>query len=497
MHVFLINVIRENRFRLFQTVPRIVNPSFCGAYPLFLHWVLALAGPRIIPFASLTLNATLNAALVAMTFLALHSALGPDDALRPIIGPTTLSLALLPQLYHALSARNFGISARPVGLVLFAATAFMSYAAESGHGAAWVGGILVAYAIWGTSTFGLQMLLLSGLIMGVVFQHWGLLALTAGGGGVFIVLHRGFALRYIQHTVLFSLTYARELAPLFILERRFSIWRDLVTDILATFRREPFMPAVRYAYENAVLIAVLLNVVALIAAYSLLVDSGTVLSGLPLFAAQLSATAVILFVATSFRRTRFLGEPERYLEMSAPFSVLAAMAFLQASGDGAVVWGLLMYFALATAAQFTIARMVRRAVAGRSGDLDTLSAAIDAHCPPGTTVRLAANNDETQKYFMTRPWSFVRFWSYEEPFAGYRVRSAFKPFPVLKTAVVEAAIRAYDANYCLMERGEDAAELFANDAVWRDRLLVLAETATTRLYAIAPAYDDPAPSQRV
>ncbi len=250
VHVFLINVIRENRFRLFETVPRIVNPSYCGAYPLFLHWVLALAGPNVIPLASLTLNAALNAVVVSMTFLVMSAVTREDPAQAALVGPAALALALLPQFYHALSARNFGISARPLGLVLFAATGFLAYAGSGGAQWPLAAGAVIAYAIWGSSTFGLQMVVFSGAVMGGVFGEWGLLTMAAGGGVLFVVLHRGYALSYIRHTVLFSVTYARELAPLFILQRRVSIWRDLVWDIGARLRHEPVLHALRYAYKT-------------------------------------------------------------------------------------------------------------------------------------------------------------------------------------------------------------------------------------------------------
>ncbi len=483
VHVFLINVIRESGFRLFEIVPRIVNRSYCGAYPLFLHWVLALGGPRVVPAASLFMNAVLNAALVAMTYLVLdRSAIAGGVP----AGPVALALALLPQFYHALSARNFGISARPLGLLLFASVGLLAVAADTG--AAWplIVGIGVAYLLWGASTFGLQTLLFVSALMGLLFGHWPLAAMTAAGGAVFVVLHRRYALSYLRHTARFSATYARELAALFILQRRYSVWRDLVWDIWCNLRRMRTLDALRYAYENPVVIAVALNVVTILAATSLVVR-GDAMKGLLLFAAQLSAVALVLFVATSFRRTRFLGEPERYLEMAAPFATIAGIAFLQAAGGDAAVTALLAYFAVVTLGQLGLAGVVKRAARDRARDVTQIREAIEAHCPAGATVRLAANNDETQKYFMTLPWSFVRYWSYEEPFAGFRVRNAFDPFPVLRTAAVEAAIRDYGANYCLMEGADGAPRLFTDDADWRARLSVLAEGPTYCLYAIGPA----------
>lgn len=230
-----------------------------------------------------------------------------------------------------------------------------------------------------------------------------------------------------------------------------------------------------------------LNVAAPIVVISVALGETKTLDGLPLFAAQLATSAGILFFATSFRRTRFLGEPERYLEMSAPFAIIAAVVVLEGHAGAWAVPALLVYFAAITAGQLGLARLVRTAVADRAHDLATVTAAINAHCPPGGTVRLAANSDEMQKYFMTEPWSFVRYWSYEKPFAGFHVRDAFDPFPILKTAVVEAAIRSYGATYCLMATGDSGAALFAGDHAWRARLSVLAETPTYRLYAVADA----------
>src|SRR5437879_9918531 len=66
VHLFLINLIRENNHRLFGRVPRILNESYCGAYPLFLHWLLSFLSLRQINIVAVLFNPFMNVVQVVI-----------------------------------------------------------------------------------------------------------------------------------------------------------------------------------------------------------------------------------------------------------------------------------------------------------------------------------------------------------------------------------------------------------------------------------------------
>ena len=48
---------------------------------------------------------------------------------------------------------------------------------------------------------------------------------------MFVAIHPTYGPGYLRHTLRFIQTYGRELAPVYILNKRYSIWRDLVREL--------------------------------------------------------------------------------------------------------------------------------------------------------------------------------------------------------------------------------------------------------------------------
>lgn len=92
VHLFLVNVIRENGRRLFTRIPRLLNPAYCSAYPLFLHWFLSFLKNEQLVGVSRYYNPVVNLLQVALTYLALR--LVPD--VSPLAGMLTALFAATP-----------------------------------------------------------------------------------------------------------------------------------------------------------------------------------------------------------------------------------------------------------------------------------------------------------------------------------------------------------------------------------------------------------------
>lgn len=451
-HVFLVRAIRNNRFRLFVKIPRLLNDAVIAALPLYLHAIFARLGERAMFWAERLLNPAMSAvhillfaALVALFPIGVP---GAGDFSAVLAG--IACFAFTPQFYHALSARNFGLSSRSIGLValtVFLAGAWCVESDQAGVGG-WLLGVAGAFLVWAFSTFAAQTMILLVLFLVFVGGHLAPLGLAAGGLACFVAVHPRYGPAYLRHTAKFIDAYRRELAPLYILARRYSVWRDLWSDIPRAIARSP-VAGLRYAYENPLLIVVLLNPLAVAAVYARL--AGELDPGLTSFAGDVAVAGMGAMLATSLRATRFLGEPERYVEAVTPWSALAATGWIATRfGIDAVTAAAILFVSLALL-QLHLFRILFRYVTGRPLDIAGASEAIAAF-DPVEGVRLAGNNEHMTKLFMHNDWDFAYCIAVGRGYAGMTITEAFGRFPVLRQPAFERILIRYRINVCVLDR---------------------------------------------
>ena len=449
-HVFLVRAIRDNGYRLFTRVPRLLNHAIIGAIPLYLHAIFARLGERAMFWAERLLNPAMSAAqILIFAILAYRARTSDTDGLAAILA-TVACFAFCPQFTHALSARNFGLSSRSIGLAALTVCLSGAWLAERdpAFAAGWLLGLGGAFAVWAFSTFAAQALVLLVAGMALAGGHYtpGLMAL--GGLAGFVAVHPRFAPAYLRDTIAFLREYRRELAPLYILARRFSVWRDLWRDIPRALCASP-VAGLRYAYENPVLIVVLLNPLTLAAAYARLADE--LAPGLPAFAGDVTLAGLAAMVATSLRATRFLGEPERYVEAVTPWSALAASGWIAGRFGADTLEAIAVVFVILAVVQLGLFRILFRYIISRPLDIAGAERAIAAFAPPGG-VRLASNNEHMTKLFMYNDWDFAYCIAVGRGYAGMSITEAFERFPILRQSAFENVLERYRINVCVLDR---------------------------------------------
>lgn len=446
VHVLLRDGIRRNGGRLFITVPRLLNVVHCAALPLYLHWVLARLPVGLIPRSERLLNPLLNAVHAAgvtvIAWMALPS--GPGASVHP--GHVAVIFAMTPQFFHALSARNFGLSARGTGLLLL--TAFLAAAQlATSTPSAWLVMAMLAWQLWGFSTFAAQAMVLLGVLL-LAMGIWQPAAGVLLGLVLFVALHPRYSLSYLKHTLRFMHAYARDMAAIYVLQRRPSIWRDLVFDLWRKPAEVGVKKAFLYAYENSVLVLVLLNPLALVAAWHW-VDSPA-REPWEAFAGAVSFAGLAAMLLTSFRQTRFLGEPERYVEAVTPWISLSGTLWVGQRFGVSGVWALAAAFALINAAQVFASWLLMRHVKGTGDELGAIASA--AAQALGDEVRFCSNNEQLTKLLMDRPWQFACFIAVGQDYAGMTANEAFSRFPFLRLQACERVVQTYRVNCLLLDR---------------------------------------------
>jgi hypothetical protein len=450
VHLFIIRAMRESGHRLFARIPGLINDTRCGALPLYTHWLLSFLPPSGLRYAERYLNPAINALHVLVVGVALTLTLSAGSMVASTLAALVVLFTLTPQLFHVLSARNFGFSARGIGLLLLTLFFFAAYAVETDPRSipAWAGLIAASWLIWGFSTFGAQALCLLSITM-MATGHWGAPIGAVLGLVTFIAAHPRYSLAYLEYTARFIVAYRTELAPIYILSRRPSIWRDLVADIWIRLRRD-LTSGLRYAYENSVMIAVVLTPVTLIAAIVAITGWNALVDPLVSYAGSVALAGVIAAFATSFRPTRFLGEPERYLEAVAPWGAIAGgvaiLGWVGLPGLGAVV----ALFSVLVAGQMVGVRMLAGRMGGSRHDLAEVVRAIDRRF--GREARVCCNNEQITKLLMRNDWRFSCFLVVGQSYCGLTPTEAFSVFPYLTSRSCEHIAARNRINALLLDR---------------------------------------------
>lgn len=495
VHLLLIRGVRENGHRLFARIPGLVNDLKCGALPLYTHWVLSFLPRSSLVQAERYLNPLVNAVHVLVVGVLLSMTWGPGSTSPATIVAMVALFALTPQLFHVLSARNFGFSARGIGLLLLTLFFFAVHAVEADPHSipAWAGLVAASWLVWGFSTFGAQALCLTSVVL-LAAGHWGAPVGAILGLVPFIAAHPRYSLAYLKYTGRFIATYRTELAGVYILARRHSIWRDLVHDIWIRLRRSA-VDGMRYAYENSVVIAVVLTPVTLVAALSAVLGNP---SSDPLigYAADVALAGTVAAFVTSFRPTRFLGEPERYLEAVTPWGAVAGGAVIIGWAGLPGVWAVVSVFAVMVAVQMAGVRILARRMGGSKDNLAEVVSTIDSRL--GRSARVCSNNEQMTKLLMRNEWRFSCFLTVGQTYCGLSPSEAFSVFPNLTREACEHIASEGRINALLLDRSlyedvftrmpadlESIEKGFENDKIsllfltWRDGEQPAASMAAT------------------
>lgn len=452
-HIFIINNIKANGNKLFKTFPKIINTTYCGAMPMFLHWILAQMREESLTSVAKFLNPVVNLAITFSTFIFCFNV--PVNFMPQGVFASVMSLAisLTPQFYHAFSARNFGISSRPLGLLLVSLFLMAHFLVYTNPTNIWLFALTIffGYLAIAFNTFALQSMLTFSIVTLLLNGNWHIAVSTITAFVIFVFLHPNYGWSYIKHTFLFSKAYCTELSPLFILVRRYSIWRDFIWDFWKKLLNEPLKKSISYIYENSAVIVIFLNPFFLIGVLCFLFTDIRPENALVIYSNSIAITGFIVFILTSFRLTRFYGEPERYIEMVSIFGNISGIYYCFIFFGMEAMEYILVYCFLAILIQILISKKLASHLSQTSHHHSDIIKVINEDFK-GEEVRFAANNEEVTKYVMTENWNFVRYWSFGNPLAGYSVSETFYKYPFIRMGIFEKIVEQYNVNACVIDK---------------------------------------------
>lgn len=328
-HINLIKHIRDNRHRFITTYK---NTSYNNelAYPQFYHWMLSFLSPTLVDrhykWFIFTFSGLSYFGFVL--FLLMIQPYYPDHDLMlwcPLIYVFT------PFHYDIRNAKNIGLSVRGLGLMLghFYLYSTLLYLIKGNVFFLFLAVVIVLIILM-ANKFSFQFVAFSAPLLALFYGDIFILLVPFIALTIFFIILPKQARQNLKGQMGHKKLYYKYLAEKFILHDRYSIWRDLVWDIPLKIKQN-VMSGLEYAYGNSVITLLRgFPFLVLLSGYYVV----SLLSGRQAWTPEAGLMAIpvlvalLLFVGTSFRKTRFLGEPERYIEFSIGIlSILAVFTF--------------------------------------------------------------------------------------------------------------------------------------------------------------------------
>jgi hypothetical protein len=334
-HLGIIKAIKKNRHRLVAEHPNILyEDNF--AYPQALHWVHSffpldwVRRNYMLPSVLFSVLQTIILWFLSVPWFSGINASNPEWLQFAFV----LLVVQTPFGYAVWNSKLNGFSARPLGITLsylFLFTCMSVVGNPDDYGYHLLLILLVTATLF-ASQFAHQFLLLCLPFLAIGYGDLRLLMDYFFGLGLFLLIGGKVARQYLKGQWAHKVLYFKYLYHKNILRNRATIWRDLVWDMWLYLKNKPWSNLAYFMHNPVVSVLVLMP--AHLALVYLFLKGGNSWSEFRILLVPV-VVAFGLFVATSFKRTRFLGEPERYVEMVYPFSVLLLVLLLEPRGE---VW---------------------------------------------------------------------------------------------------------------------------------------------------------------
>ena len=499
-HLTLIDQIRANRHRFVRSHDfHLIKPE--TIYPQLMHWCLSFFGRERAEFIGTYLSVVfmlLSAGtLVGFSYLIYpHVAIYTSLPSNVFVAGVLAIYVLTPNAYSASNAKNKGMSGRSIGLFFSELYLYLMVLYILGEGT-WllVPAVCVVIIILMINIFAMQFIYFASPLLSLFFWDGMFLLVPAVGTLAFMALMPRYSVCYFRSQWEHKYNYSKYLADLFILKSRFSIWRDFVWEfwrICASgfSRKINGIGGLQYIYYNAVVIVLLCMpavTVTLVAMIILTFDEPV--SSVPSFQSLKYlfipiCVALLIFWLTSFRKTRFLGEPERYVEIICGLVSIVSVLILFAHP----VWYFLLLglsLALVTVHLFLYIRILRNRRNSSTGEVfSRIHASLSREQKSlNRPVKILSNSFDISRTLLDLRFQCFTGIALPGAMAGIPLSEVIDRYPILFPSVVPAMVKAYYADYVVIDTKEmpDPDQVMATEGI---RLFSMLEEGHIHLYRV-------------
>jgi len=295
-----------------------------AVYPLFYHWVIAQFFFETSQKSPNKINTFLF--LLSYIFFNLFCLIQFGSFTLLDYLKLNIVFSVFPFSYSFWNAKNRGLSPRAFGLLLGQLlTYLLIFYIESPSVFTYLVLFLISFVTLIGSQFSNQFLIFLSIALSIIMGSFVYLLLPLLSLGFFYLLFPALTKSFIRGQFYHKYNYAKYLAPVYILQLRPSIYRDFIYDFwvrLKNFKQDK-IKILYYIYTNP-LLELIYGFPFLWISLALLINEDSGELATPMWSIILSGLG--MFFLTSFRPTRFLGEPQRYVEFVIP---LITIVFVQ------------------------------------------------------------------------------------------------------------------------------------------------------------------------
>ena len=332
-HIGLIKAIKKNNHRFLLNYPYVIGEKNFN-YPQFYHWILSFLPKKVWNKYYLLVNLfveLIGLILFYSFIITLYGFLNVDISIFYFSQLSLLIYVLTPFKFIGWNAKNTGVSGRSFGLilgqVLLYLLTFYELFPENNY---WFWALVAcSFVIIISSIFTTQFMFFTCFIGAALFSDSSLLLAPILALFIYLLLFRKIALNWIKGHYIAKKNVAKYLAPIFFLKWRYSIWRDFIWDFwILIFKKGK--SSLSYILKNPVIeviITIPFIAICIIYYFYLALNNqfNNEINGLFFTIISIS---IVAFVLTSFRKTRFLGEPQRYVEFYIPIISILVVILL-------------------------------------------------------------------------------------------------------------------------------------------------------------------------
>ncbi|MBN4072158.1 hypothetical protein JYT14_00350 [Flavobacteriales bacterium AH-315-E23] len=476
----IVDQIRSNNHRF---ILKHGSFLFCEKmiYPQFLFWLLSFLSMKNYKRAARYLFVLFHF-LSAVAFIAfvlkLYPMMSPiiDLSLSEVLLYTGAVYILTPFSYNINNAKNTGISTRGLGLFLGQVVLYSTVLYIYSNDMSYL--ILSSLCMWLIligSAFSLQMLLLVIPAWAIIEGDWIVAAPLLGALVFFFMTTPRYALNYVTGQFSFKIFYFKYLAKNILLTKRYSVWRDFIWDFwkiaFNKFRHNGrITKGLMYIYDNpavTVIIGVPFCILIITLEWSIasyngikIVEHWRWLVSLPIL------LCFGAFILTSFRLTRFLGEPERYVEFATGLIAVASLSWFRMAPE--LVTYVLVFCAILTIVQLIgiRLRLKEKSQPGFFDDILQLEDYFEKN-EPGT-VRILSNNNQISKLMISEKRQVFFGWPYSAKIGSFHFTEIYKSDQYLKADKIVVVAKEFQIDYFVLDK-EDLSPndpMFAKEGIF-------------------------------
>jgi hypothetical protein len=328
IHFGYINSIKDNKHRFVTKINTFINEDDFPD-PQLYHWMLSLIPSNFLykyyKFLGLIFN-ILSFIFFGIFLNLIYPELEITIDFNMFVLISGLVYILTPFQFFSWNAKSVGLSARGFGVMLghlfiycitlYLLTEDFSYLYFS---------LIFCYAILLSSQFCFQFILFFTFIASILFFDIYIFILPYLSILFFLITFPNWSKVFFIRQRKYKWMYYSILSKKFGLKLRYSIYRDFIYDFFIELKKRGAVRGFEYIYRNPIMELFLgfpFIVLFFLYGFNPIVN----LNSPNNIISSIVFISVCIFIITSFRKTRFLGEPQRYIEFVFPIiSILAAI----------------------------------------------------------------------------------------------------------------------------------------------------------------------------